>query len=112
MQLGRVPEGETAELRDHDVVLAVRHDARPLLTGDIPSGVRLTGYTGDATDLPSSVLRGFLDDVTAGEAVPVRSVRDLDGSSRRTESRRRTARGKIVVVAQALLSEAPTRERD
>ena len=37
-------------------------------TGDIPSGVFLTGYGGDASDLPQPVLQAFLDDVAAGVA--------------------------------------------
>jgi NADPH:quinone reductase-like Zn-dependent oxidoreductase len=35
----------------------------------LPRGVRLTGYGGDATDLPPAVLQDFLDAVAAGEAV-------------------------------------------
>lgn len=69
-------------------------------TGDIPSGVRLTGYTGDATDLPPSVLQGFLDDVAAGDAVvPVGRVFHLDeiqAAHRVMEAG--TAGGKLVVV--------------
>jgi NADPH:quinone reductase-like Zn-dependent oxidoreductase len=38
-------------------------------TGDIPSGVFLTGYSGDAGDLPQPVLQAFLDDVAAGRAM-------------------------------------------
>lgn len=37
-------------------------------TGDIPSGVFLTGYGGDASDLPPEALQAFLDDVAAGRA--------------------------------------------
>ncbi|MEU8608000.1 zinc-binding alcohol dehydrogenase family protein [Actinoplanes sp. NPDC048791] len=37
--------------------------------GYIPRGVRLTGYGGDADDLPPAVLQDFLDAVAAGEAV-------------------------------------------
>ena len=37
--------------------------------GDLPNGVRLTSYGGDASDLPPQVLQGFLDAVAAGEAV-------------------------------------------
>lgn len=36
--------------------------------GDLPNGVRLTSYGGDASDLPPQVLQGFLDAVAAGEA--------------------------------------------
>ena len=35
----------------------------------IPRGVRLTGYSGDAGDLPPAVLQDFLDAVAAGQAV-------------------------------------------
>jgi NADPH2:quinone reductase len=69
-------------------------------TGDIPSGVRLTGYTGDATDLPSSVLQGFLDDVAAGAAVvPVGRVFELDEIQKAHRVMEAgTAGGKLVVV--------------
>jgi NADPH2:quinone reductase len=35
-------------------------------TGYLPSGVRLTGYGGDATDLPPAVLQDSLDRIAAG----------------------------------------------
>jgi hypothetical protein len=55
-------------------------------TGDIPSGVRLTGYTGDATDLPA-VLQRFLDDVAAGNAtVPIGKALVLEEIQRGTGS--------------------------
>jgi NADPH:quinone reductase-like Zn-dependent oxidoreductase len=48
-------------------------------TGDIPSGVFLTGYGGDASDLPAAVLQAFLDDVSAGRAtMPIANVYALD----------------------------------
>ena len=69
-------------------------------TGDIPSGVRLTGYSGDATDLPGSVLQGFLDDVSAGKVgVPVGKVfaiDDIQEAHRTMENN--SAGGKIVVL--------------
>jgi NADPH2:quinone reductase len=69
-------------------------------TGDIPSGVRLTGYTGDATDLPQDVLQEFLDAVAAGKAVvpagPVLDLVDIQEAHRIMESG--TAVGKIVVM--------------
>jgi NADPH:quinone reductase len=38
----------------------------------IPRGVRLTAYGGEATDLPASVLQGFIDDIEAGRIeVPI-----------------------------------------
>jgi NADPH:quinone reductase len=55
----------------------VMKDFQP--NGDIPSGVWLTGYGGNATDLPAGVLQEFLDAVAAGEAVvPIDSVYALD----------------------------------
>ena len=72
-------------------------------TGDIPSGVRLTGYTGDATDLPAAVLQRFLDDVAAGTAtVPIGKVVDLEEiqeAHRIMENG--TAGGKIVMVTES-----------
>jgi NADPH2:quinone reductase len=48
-------------------------------TGDIPNGVRLTGYGGDASDLPAAVLQEFLDAVAAGSAtVPIARTYTLD----------------------------------
>lgn len=47
--------------------------------GYIPTGVRLTGYGGEASDLPAAVLQQFLDDVVAGDAVvPLDRVFTLD----------------------------------
>jgi NADPH:quinone reductase len=43
--------------------------------GYIPRGVRLTAYGGEATDLPPSVLQGFIEDVEAGRIeVPIGHV--------------------------------------
>jgi NADPH2:quinone reductase len=48
-------------------------------TGDIPSGVFLTGYSGDASDLPAEVLQAFLDDVGAGRAtMPIAKIYALE----------------------------------
>lgn len=45
----------------------------------LPNGVRLTAYSGEAGDLPASVLQEFLDAVAAGEArVPIGRVYSLD----------------------------------
>ncbi|MFO6453436.1 MULTISPECIES: zinc-binding dehydrogenase [unclassified Aeromicrobium] len=45
----------------------------------IPHGVRLTSYAGEAENLPSDVLQGFLDDVEGGRArVPLDRVFGLD----------------------------------
>ena len=72
-------------------------------TGDIPSGVRLTGYTGDATDLPAAVLQEFLDAVPAGDAVvPIGRVfhlEEIQEAHRVMEAN--TAGGKIVVVTSS-----------
>jgi NADPH:quinone reductase-like Zn-dependent oxidoreductase len=47
--------------------------------GYLPNGVRLTGYGGDASDLPPAVLQDFLDAVAAGEAaVPIARTYVLD----------------------------------
>ena len=35
----------------------------------LPKGVRLSAYSGDASDLPADVLQRFLDDVAAGHVV-------------------------------------------
>ena len=53
--------------------------------GYIPSGVRLTGYGGDAGDLPQAVLQRYLDAVAAGRfSVPIHQIYELDRSRRRT----------------------------
>lgn len=45
----------------------------------LPRGVRLTAYSGEASDLPPEVLQGFLDDVASGHAVvPVDRAFGLD----------------------------------
>jgi NADPH:quinone reductase-like Zn-dependent oxidoreductase len=38
--------------------------------GYIPSGVRLTGYGGDSSDLPASVLQHYLDQLASGKINP------------------------------------------
>jgi NADPH:quinone reductase-like Zn-dependent oxidoreductase len=69
-------------------------------TGDIPSGVRLTGYTGDATDLPASVLQAYLDAVAVGDAtVPIGRIFTLDQIREAHHVMETgTAGGKIVVL--------------
>jgi NADPH:quinone reductase-like Zn-dependent oxidoreductase len=66
----------------------------------LPRGVRLTAYSGEASDLPAAVLQTFLDDVAAGRArVPIDQVFDLDHIQQAhalLESGR--ARGKLVVL--------------
>jgi NADPH2:quinone reductase len=45
----------------------------------IPNGVRLTAYSGDASDLPADVLQSFLDGVSDGRlTVPIHHMYDLD----------------------------------
>jgi NADPH:quinone reductase-like Zn-dependent oxidoreductase len=45
----------------------------------LPNGVRLTAYSGGATDLPATVLQEFLDAVAAGQAtIPLGRVYRLD----------------------------------
>ncbi len=45
----------------------------------IPNGVRLTAYSGEASDLPAPVLQAFLDAVAAGTAsVPIAKVYRLE----------------------------------
>ncbi len=66
----------------------------------IPTGVRLTAYGGDASDLPRPVLQGFLDDVAAGRIeVPIHKVYKLDEIvEAHTEMEANRATGKLVVV--------------
>ena len=68
--------------------------------GYLPSGVRLTGYSGEAENLPADVLQGFLDDVAAGRAVvPVDRVFGLDEiRAAHTLMESGDARGKLVVL--------------
>ena len=45
----------------------------------IPTGVRLTAYSGEAADLPEPILQDFLDAVAAGRAtIPLGRVYTLD----------------------------------
>jgi NADPH2:quinone reductase len=68
--------------------------------GYLPSGVRLTAYSGEADDLPADVLQGFLDDVAADRAVvPVDRAFDLDQiRDAHTLMESGDARGKLVVL--------------
>jgi NADPH:quinone reductase len=48
-------------------------------SGFLPNGVRLSGYFGEASDLPQAVLQEFLDAVAAGEAtVPIAKTYTMD----------------------------------
>jgi NADPH2:quinone reductase len=66
----------------------------------LPNGVRLTAYSGEASDLTHDELQGFLDAVAAGRArVPIGRTFTFDGivqAHRLMESG--TAGGKIVVL--------------
>jgi NADPH:quinone reductase len=71
--------------RVHGVVCAAGYLANQWIvpgfypTGFLPNGVRLTGYSGDASDLPRAVLQEFLDAVAAGEAtVPIAKTYTMD----------------------------------
>ncbi|HEY6759097.1 MAG TPA: zinc-binding dehydrogenase [Baekduia sp.] len=68
-------------------------------TAYIPSGVRLTGYGGDASDLPRAVLQDFLDALAAGDATfPISKTYTMDEiveAHRDMEADRAT--GKLVV---------------
>ena len=48
-------------------------------SGFLPKGVRLSGYFGDASDLPQPVLQAFLDAIAVGEAaVPIAKIYNID----------------------------------
>ncbi len=66
----------------------------------LPSGVRLTAYHGEASDLPPAVLQGYLDDVAAGRAIiPMDRVFDLDHiGEAHALMESGEARGKLVVT--------------
>lgn len=69
----------------------------------LPAGVRLTAYSGEASDLPADVLQGFLDDVAAGRApVPIDRVYTID-QVREAHARMESgqAAGKLVVLMPA-----------
>ncbi|RKW70567.1 NADPH:quinone reductase [Galactobacter caseinivorans] len=66
----------------------------------LPRGVRLTGYAGEAADLPAQILQGFLDDVALGSAVApldqAFSMDQIQDAHRLMESGQAT--GKLVVL--------------
>jgi NADPH:quinone reductase len=69
----------------------------------LPSGVRLTAYSGEAADLPAAVLQEFLDAVAAGRVrVPVDRVFTLE-RIREAHARMETgqATGKLVVLTDS-----------
>jgi NADPH:quinone reductase-like Zn-dependent oxidoreductase len=65
----------------------------------LPRGVRLTAYSGNATDLPISVLQRFLDDVDTGQVnVPLaRTYRFDDIQQAHRDMEANTVAGKLVV---------------
>jgi NADPH:quinone reductase len=69
--------------------------------GYIPNGVRLTGYGGEANDLPTDVLQTFLDDVAAGRLkVPLDRTYTLDEIAiAHADMEAGNATGKLVVLA-------------
>ena len=66
----------------------------------IPTGVRLTAYGGDATDLPATVLQEFLDAVADGSAtVPIHRRYDFDQIQQaHADLEAGAAAGKLVVT--------------
>jgi NADPH:quinone reductase-like Zn-dependent oxidoreductase len=65
----------------------------------IPNGVRLTVYSGDATDLPATVLQAFLDDLESGRlTLPTQTFAFEDIVAAHTAMEKNTATGKLVVV--------------
>ena len=68
----------------------------------LPNGVRLTAYSGEASDLTQTELQGFLDAVAAGHArVPIGRRFELDEIvEAHTLMENGTAGGKIVVLTR------------
>lgn len=66
----------------------------------IPNGVRLTAYSGEATDLSADVLQAFLDSVAAGRlTVPIHHTYALDQiAEAHADMEANTATGKLVVL--------------
>jgi NADPH:quinone reductase-like Zn-dependent oxidoreductase len=66
----------------------------------IPTGVRLTAYGGDSSNLPTNVLEEFLAAVTDGRfAVPIHEVYRLDDIQRaHADMEANRAVGKLVVL--------------
>lgn len=66
----------------------------------IPAGVRLTAYSGEASDLPAAVLQSFLDDVARGVVeVPLYASFPLGDVARAHEiMEASTATGKMVLL--------------
>jgi len=68
----------------------------------IPNGVRLTAYSGEASDLPAPVLQAFLDAVAAGTAsVPIAKVYDFeDIVQAHRDMENGTQAGKLIVTVR------------
>jgi NADPH:quinone reductase-like Zn-dependent oxidoreductase len=68
--------------------------------GYLPRGVRLTGYSGDASDLTPEVLQGFLDAVAEGRlVVPIDRTYTLDEiATAHADMEHGNAAGKLVVL--------------
>ena len=66
----------------------------------LPRGVRLTGYHGDAGDLPPAVLQDFLDTVAAGRLrVPIAQIYDIEEIAKAHAAMEAgVASGKLVVT--------------
>jgi NADPH2:quinone reductase len=66
----------------------------------LPNGVRLTAYSGEASDLPAAVLQDFLDTVEAGQVtVPIGRVYAFDDVVQAHADRESgSAPGKLVVT--------------
>lgn len=66
----------------------------------LPRGVRLTAYSGEASDLPAAVLQSFLDGVAAGRlTVPLHRTYTLDEIRlAHADMEANSATGKLVVV--------------
>jgi NADPH2:quinone reductase len=66
----------------------------------IPNGVRLTAYSGEASDLPADVLQSFIDDVAAERlTVPIHRTYMLDEiAEAHADMEAGIATGKLVVV--------------
>jgi len=66
----------------------------------LPTGVRLTAYGGDAADLPTDVLQGYLDAVAAGRlTVPIDRIYALDEIAQaHADMEHGRATGKLVVL--------------
>lgn len=74
--------------------------ARLLPDRVLPSGVRLTAYSGSAADLPGDVLQGFIDRIEAGElTVPLGRTYRLDQiAEAHADMEANRMAGKLVVV--------------